>query len=108
MRISFVVYVVSGRLSIDRSKFTMYLLKYREYLFTSKPILKEKRLITKQYFKILNLLPELMKTSPARERKTYKFMFMKIFCYFIFKVDYKHIYVRRIYLKMTYGSSFPL
>lgn len=49
-----------------------------------------------------------MKTSPARERKTYQFMFMKIFCYFIFKVDYKHIYVRRIYLKMTYGSSFPL
>lgn len=102
------MWCITGRLSINRSKFTMYLIKQREYLFTSKPILKEKRLITKQYFKILNLLPELMKTSPARERKTYKFMFMKIFCYFIFKVDYKHIYVRRIYLKMTYGSSFPL
>lgn len=49
-----------------------------------------------------------MKISPATERKTYKFMFMNIFCYFIFKVDYKHIYVRRIYLKMTYGCSFPL
>ena len=49
-----------------------------------------------------------MKISPATERKTYKFMFMNIFCYFIFKVDYKHIYVRRIYLRMTYGCSFPL
>lgn len=49
-----------------------------------------------------------MKISPATERKTYKFMFMKIFCYFIFKVYYKHIYVRRISFKMTYGCSFPL
>ena len=49
-----------------------------------------------------------MNISPATESKTYKFMLMKIFCYFIFKVDYKHIYARRIYLKMTYGCSSPL